>query len=111
VSEVNEFQRGEYGVATESETPAVHASQNGRQPRKDGNQQTSRPRKPSRTLKTYQDDLLETVKEEMQATIGKMEAGIHSIRSELENTNDRTQNLRKELTETIERTQVESCRE
>jgi hypothetical protein len=58
-------------------------------------------------MKTNQDDLLKTVKKEMQATIGKTEAGIHSIRSELENTNHRTQNLRKELTETIERTQVE----
>jgi hypothetical protein len=42
----------------------------------------------------------------MQATIGKMETGIHSIRSELENTKQRTQNLRKELTETVEKTQV-----
>jgi 2C-methyl-D-erythritol 2,4-cyclodiphosphate synthase len=59
------------------------------------------------TMKTNQDDLLKTVKEEMQGTIGKMEAGIHSILSKLENTNQRTQNLRKELMETIENTQVE----
>jgi uncharacterized protein YdiU (UPF0061 family) len=59
------------------------------------------------TLKTYQHALLKTVKEEMQATIGKNEAGIDSVWSELENTNQRTQNLHKELTETIERTQVE----
>jgi tRNA A37 threonylcarbamoyladenosine dehydratase len=58
-------------------------------------------------MKTNQDDLLKTVKKEMQATIGKMEAGIHSIQSELENTNQRMQNLHMELTETIERTQVE----
>jgi hypothetical protein len=37
----------------------------------------------------------------------EMQAGIHSIQSELENTNQQTQNLRKELTETIEKTQVE----
>jgi hypothetical protein len=37
----------------------------------------------------------------------EMQARIHSIRSELENTNQRTQNLRKELTETIEKAQVE----
>jgi septum formation inhibitor MinC len=43
----------------------------------------------------------------MQATIGKMGAGIHSIRSKLENTNQRTQNLHEELTETIERTRVD----
>jgi RNase adaptor protein for sRNA GlmZ degradation len=43
----------------------------------------------------------------MQAKIGMMEAGIHSIRFELENTNQRTQNLCKELMETIEKTQVE----
>jgi septum formation inhibitor MinC len=36
-----------------------------------------------------------------------MKAGIHSIRSELGNTNQRMQNLRTELMETIERTQVE----
>jgi vacuolar-type H+-ATPase subunit I/STV1 len=58
-------------------------------------------------MKTNQEDLLKTVKEEMQATIRKMEAGIHSIQSELENTNQSTQNLRKKLTETIEKTQVQ----
>jgi hypothetical protein len=106
VSEMNEFQREEYGVTTGSGNPAVHASQNGRQPRKDANQQTSRPRNPRRNNETNQNYLLKTVKKEMQATIGKMEAGIHSIPSEIENTNQRTQNLRKELTESIERTQV-----
>jgi hypothetical protein len=35
-------------------------------------------------------DLLKTVKQEMQATIRKMEAGIHTIRSKLENTNRKT---------------------
>jgi hypothetical protein len=58
------------------------------------------------TMKTNQHDLLKTVKGEMQATREKMEAGIHSIRSELEKTNQRTQNLRKELAETIDKTQV-----
>jgi hypothetical protein len=37
----------------------------------------------------------------------EMQAGIHSIQSELENANQQTQNLRNELMETIEKTQVE----
>jgi hypothetical protein len=36
-------------------------------------------------MKMNQDDLLKTVKEEMQATIGKMKAGIHSIQSDGDN--------------------------
>jgi hypothetical protein len=61
------------------------------QARMDANQETMETnRKADRenlqeTMKINQDDLLKTVKEEMQATIGKMEARIHSIRSELEN--------------------------
>jgi hypothetical protein len=69
--------------------------------------ETNREADREETMKTHQDDLLKIVKEEMQATIEKMEAGIHSLWSELENTNQRMQNLRKELTETTEKTQVE----
>jgi predicted nucleic acid-binding Zn-ribbon protein len=85
---------------------SMQARMDANQERMETNRQTDRYNL-HETMKTNQDDLLKTVKEEMQATIGKMEDGIHSIRSELENSNQRTQNLRKELTETIERTQVE----
>jgi tyrosine-protein phosphatase YwqE len=60
-----------------------------------------------KTMKTNQDVLLKTVKEKIQATMRKMEAGIHSIRSELENRKQRTQNHPKQLTETIKKTHVE----
>jgi hypothetical protein len=59
------------------------------------------------TMKINQDVLLKTVKEGMQVTIGNMDAGIHSIRSELENRKQRTQNHPKELTETLKKTHVE----
>jgi hypothetical protein len=63
------------------------------------------------TMKTNQEDLLVRLEAKTDTTLATMEeemqAGIHSIQSELENTNQQTQNLRKELTETIEKTQVE----
>jgi hypothetical protein len=54
-------------------------------------------------MKTNQEDLLARWEAKMDTTLTtikeEMQAGIHSIRSELENTNQWTQNLRKELTE------------
>jgi hypothetical protein len=55
------------------------------------------------TMKTNQEDLLARWEAKMDITLTtikeEMRAGIHSIRSELKNTNQWTQNLRKELTE------------
>jgi ElaB/YqjD/DUF883 family membrane-anchored ribosome-binding protein len=55
------------------------------------------------TMKTNQEDLLARWEAKMDTTLTtikeEMQARIHSIRSELENTNQRMQNLRKKLTE------------
>jgi hypothetical protein len=55
------------------------------------------------TMKTNQEDLLARWEAKMDTTLTtikeEMQAGMHYIRSELENTNQRTQNLCKELTE------------
>jgi hypothetical protein len=59
------------------------------------------------TMKTNQEDLLARLEAKMDTALTttkeEMQAGIHSIQSELENTNQQTQNLRKELTEKIEK--------
>jgi oligoribonuclease (3'-5' exoribonuclease) len=63
------------------------------------------------TMKTNQEDLLARLEAKTDTTLTtvkeEMQAGIHSIQSELENTNQQTQNLHKELTEKIEKTRVE----
>jgi hypothetical protein len=63
------------------------------------------------TMKTNQEDLLAKLEAKMDTTLTtmkkEMQAGIRSIQSKLENTNQQTQNLRKELTGTIEKTQVD----
>jgi hypothetical protein len=81
---------------------SMQARMDANEERMETNRQADR-EKLQETMNTNQDDLLKTVKLVIPATIGKMEAGIHSIRSELENINQRTQNLHKELMETIER--------
>jgi hypothetical protein len=62
------------------------------------------------TMKINQEDLLARLQAKMDTTLTimkeAMQVGIHSIQSELENKNQQMQNLRKEITETIERTQV-----
>jgi hypothetical protein len=59
------------------------------------------------TMKTNQEDLLARLEAKTDTTLTtmkeEMQAGIHSIQSKLENTDQKTQNLRKELTETIKK--------
>jgi hypothetical protein len=60
------------------------------------------------TMKTNQKALLARLEAKTDTTVTtmkeEMQARIHSIQSELGNTNQQTQNLCKELTETIEKT-------